>query len=193
MPRTPAPPAPRPAAPAASDTAGRLLAAAAAEFNEHGFLGTDSNRIARRAGFAPQTFYRRFADKTAIFVAVYRQWQDDELAVLQRLAGARAAASRIAERVIAHHRATRIFRRSLRQLAIEDATVRAARADSRKRQIEAVRALGRGLGAEAIAPLLLQIERLCDAVAEGELDDLGLDDRGAREAIAALIDRLRGG
>ena len=50
----------------------RLIAAAAAEFREAGFAGTDSNRIARRAGFAPQTFYRWFKDKTEIFIAVYR-------------------------------------------------------------------------------------------------------------------------
>ena len=41
-----------------------------AEFIESGYAGTDTNRIARRAGFAPQTFYRWFADKTAILRAV---------------------------------------------------------------------------------------------------------------------------
>src|SRR4051812_9867208 len=45
-----------------------LLEAARAEFDESGFEGTDTNRIARRAGYAPQTFYRHFTDKTAIFI-----------------------------------------------------------------------------------------------------------------------------
>jgi AcrR family transcriptional regulator len=43
-------------------TSNDLIAAAAAEFNEFGFSGTDTNRIARRAGYAPQTFYRWFKD-----------------------------------------------------------------------------------------------------------------------------------
>jgi AcrR family transcriptional regulator len=65
-----------PAAGVAADpkpsTRERLVQAAAAEFREQGFAGTDTNRIARRAGFAPQTFYRWFTDKTEIFIAVYR-------------------------------------------------------------------------------------------------------------------------
>jgi hypothetical protein len=39
-------------------TADKLLKAAMAEFNEHGFTGADTNRIARRAGLAPHTLYR---------------------------------------------------------------------------------------------------------------------------------------
>ena len=49
-----------------SGTGTKLIAAAAAEFNDHGFSGTDSNKIARRAGFAPQTFYRWFKDNILI-------------------------------------------------------------------------------------------------------------------------------
>src|SRR5713226_3801558 len=64
-------------------TSAKLIAAAAKEFNTRGFHGTDTNRIARRAGFAPQTFYRHFADKTAIFLAVYERWWKDESAALQ--------------------------------------------------------------------------------------------------------------
>ena len=177
---------------AGGTTAERLVEAAAGEFAEHGFAGTDSNRIARRAGFAPQTFYRWFDDKTAIFVAVYRRWQDEELAVLQRLVGERAASSRIADRVIEHHAGSRLFRRSLRQLALEEPLVRRARTESRRRQIDAVRALGSALKPERIAATLLQIERLSDAVAEGEFDDLGLDDRTVRTTLARLVDELRG-
>ena len=62
----------------ASDTRTRLLNAATEEFNEKGFAGTDTNQIARQAGFAPQTFYRWFDDKTQIFIAAYRGWEDIE-------------------------------------------------------------------------------------------------------------------
>ena len=62
-----------------------LIGAAGAEFRERGFSGTDSNKIARRAGFAPQTFYRWFTDKTEIFLAVYRAWEEEEKTVVGAL------------------------------------------------------------------------------------------------------------
>ena len=58
-----------------SSTRERLVEAAADAFNAHGFHGTDTNKIARAAGFAPQTFYRHFEDKLAIFIAVYEAWR----------------------------------------------------------------------------------------------------------------------
>jgi AcrR family transcriptional regulator len=54
-------------------TSARLVEAAAKEFAECGFEGTDTNKIARRAGFAPQTLYGWFEDKTAIFLVVYSE------------------------------------------------------------------------------------------------------------------------
>ncbi len=175
------------------DTAARLVAAAAKEFNKHGFDGTDSNKIARRAGFAPQTFYRWFRDKTAIFVAVYRAWEDEEAQVIGGLLAKAAPMSELVEAVVAHHRAFRLFRRSLRQLALENETVRKARTESRLRQIERTR---RWAGPEArsqpeIAALLLQMERLCDGVAEGELAELGVDEPTARQAITELLRQMR--
>src|SRR5579871_4916183 len=95
---TPAPPAAR------ADTADLLVAAALAEFNDHGYGGTDTNKIARRAGFAPQTFYRWFADKTAIFLAAYRQWEDEEMAAVATLQGRDGAARHMATAIVAHHR-----------------------------------------------------------------------------------------
>src|ERR1700761_8551817 len=62
-----------------SETSARLIEAAAREFAECGFEGTDTNKIARRAGFAPQTLYRWFDDKTAIFLAVYSKWVREQL------------------------------------------------------------------------------------------------------------------
>ncbi|MGO8918398.1 MAG: TetR/AcrR family transcriptional regulator [Stellaceae bacterium] len=175
------------------DTAARLVAAAAKEFNRHGFDGTDSNKIARRAGFAPQTFYRWFRDKTAIFVAVYRAWEDEERRVIGGLLAQHAPMDALVEAIVAHHRAYRRFRRSLRQLALEDAVVRKARAESRRRQIEQTIAWA---GPEArtpaeIAALLLQMERLCDGIAEGELAELGVDEATARQAVIALLKQMR--
>ena len=175
------------------DTPALLIAAAMAEFNQHGFGGTDSNKIARRAGFAPQTFYRWFEDKTAIFLAAYRAWEDEEMAAVKTLRGTPAAARRMVKAIVAHHRAHLGFRRSLRQLAYENDAVRRARSESRARQVERIRSwLGaQAVGDDQIALVLLQMERLSDAIAERELADLGVDERAAEAALAGLIRGLR--
>lgn len=174
-------------------TAAKLIDAALAEFNEHGFSGTDTNQIARRAGFAPQTFYYWYKDKTEIFVAAYRAWEDEEMEALQRLQASAAAPEALAEAGVAHHRRYLLFRRSLRQLSLEDPAVRRARAESRLRQIDQIRLWTSRPDARSdqLAIALLQLERLCDAVAEGELGDMGLSEDAARAEIARIIAGLR--
>lgn len=174
------------------ETAQKLLAAAASEFNEQGFEGTDTNKIARRAGFAPQTFYRWFADKTEIFIKVYETWQQQELGILRKLMAENAPDARLVQAVVAHHRAHLRFRRSLRRLVAEDDRVRAARAHSRLRQIEFVnRERGAPIDPGRLAAALLQLERLSDAIAEGEFADMGLDSAPAEAVLAELIHELR--
>jgi AcrR family transcriptional regulator len=174
-------------------TSERILEAATAEFNEHGFGGTDTNRIARRAGFAPQTFYRWFEDKLDVFIKIYDRWRRDELATLSRLLGENASDARLAQAVIAHHKAYVIFRRSLRQLSVENAAVRAARAESRLSQIAFIRKMNANPGRDdsSLAVALFQTERLADAVAEGEFRDMGLDKRAGERALTRLIHDLR--
>src|SRR5205807_6491326 len=48
----------------------RLLRAAAAEFAEHGFSGTGSESISRRAGMSKATFYEHFANKEECIMAL---------------------------------------------------------------------------------------------------------------------------
>jgi AcrR family transcriptional regulator len=175
-------------------TAEQLLQAAAAEFNEHGFQGTDSNRIARRAGFAPQTFYRWFEDKTEIFIKVYEAWQREELGVVEKLLAEHAADVDLARAFVAHHRAYLRFRRSLRQLSCDNDQIRAARAVSRRNQIAYLKTWRAAPEDDAeLAVTLLQLERLCDALAEGELADMGLEPGAAEARLAQLINRLRAG
>jgi len=170
-----------------------LLEAARAEFDEVGYEGTDTNRIARRAGYAPQTFYRHFSDKTAIFVETYRRWLDDEWTDLEKAHGTGAeGAARI---LLEHHARHREFRRSLRRLTTTDDSVRAARAESRRHQLELV-------GSEDAArertrdrlvriALLFSIERIADAAADGELADLGVSREDQARLLAEVIRRLR--
>jgi AcrR family transcriptional regulator len=171
----------------------RLIAAAAAEFREASFAGTDSNRIARRAGFAPQTFYRWFKDKTEIFIAVYRAWEEEELRAVDALLVERADDDALVEAGVAHHRAWLKFRRSLRALSVENAEVRAARAESRLRQVAWIAQWKgpRAPAAEEIAARLLQLERLTDAIAEGEFIDMGMTEGAARRLLVHILTELR--
>ncbi|HEX7759928.1 MAG TPA: helix-turn-helix domain-containing protein [Caulobacteraceae bacterium] len=179
----------------ARETARKLIEAATAEFNEHGFSGTDTNRIARRAGFAPQTFYRWFEDKIDVFIRVYDAWQVEEARALAPLLAQNAPDEEVAAAAVAHHRAYLRFRRSLRQLSLEHPQVRAARAASRLRQIERIR-LGQrqaAVDASVLAAWLLEMERLSDALAEGEITDMGLDPAATQAALAQIIGQIRRG
>ena len=95
--------------------------------------------------------------------------------------------------VVAQHRRYRTFRRSLRQLAVEDAVVSRARAESRLQQVSQIRVWNREqrdtTGKLAVA--LFKIERLADALAEGEFDDMGVDRTEAETELASVIHQLR--
>jgi AcrR family transcriptional regulator len=170
-----------------------LLDAARGEFDEAGFEGTDTNRIARRGGYAPQTFYRHFADKTAIFVETYDRWLEDEWKDLEKAHG--KGAEEAARILVGHHTRHREFRRSLRRLTVSDAAVRAARASSRRRQLDLVDAedkqRGRKRDALVRIALLFCTERIADAAADGELADLGLSREEQVRLLAEVLRRLR--
>lgn len=163
-----------------------LLAAAACDFEEVGYDGTHSNRIAARAGYAPQTFYRHFPDKLAIFLAVYADWNDSGLAALPELRDAQSAAAAL----VAHHRTARVFRRSLRTLTATEPKVAEARARARRRQAAA---LASALPAFRARPApdryatLLILERLADAIADNEFAALGVPDADAIALLEAEI------
>lgn len=190
---------PRRGTPAA--TRARLIAAAAEVFNRDGYYGTDSNRLARAAGYAPATFYKHFPDKRALFLAVYEAWVTAEWAAVERvLRGdlpAAARAARIVTMVVALHRRWRGLRAGLRALVASDAEARAFYRAQRRRQLRfaarlrgtATRHRGAGRrrevgGAEDAAVLLFTLERVADAIADGELHDLHL-------ALAPTLARLR--
>jgi AcrR family transcriptional regulator len=180
-------------APALS-TRDRLIAAAAAAFNAEGYLGTDTNKIARAAGFAPQTFYRHFPDKLAIFVAVYEDWQAAERRRVAKAVSAGAPLAVIAREIIAHHQESRGFRRSLNLLAVEAPAVRAARAQSRETQLAAIaRTPGnQGRARAALIADLLRVERLCDAAMNEEFADLDLNAAAVEALVAEALRSLRG-
>lgn len=172
----------RPARGSALATREALVDAAAAQFNEVGFDGTDSNQIARAAGYSPGTFYRHFTDKRDIFVAVYARHLRAEWDALEERLEALPAeplelAAALVDGMLAHHKSWRVFRGSLRALLGTDAEVRRALKPARKRQVELFGRLRQRTGGKRSPDedllALVTLERACDALVDGELEELG--------------------
>src|SRR5258708_35375201 len=110
-----------------------------------------------------------------MFIGAYKSWEDLERRVLEDLLRGQASAEQLVEAIVSHHSEYKIFRRSLRQVSLDNSEVRQARAASRKRQVEAIhhwRQKRRPPMTEAaIATALLHMEPLAGALA---------DDRAAR-------------
>lgn len=189
---------PRPLRGRPHETRARLVAAAAQAFNRDGFHGTDSNRIAREAGYAPGTFYKHFADKRAVLVEAWRGWVtaewDSLREALARGGSARVRAERIVEITLEHHRRWRGFRATVQALVATDTEVRRVHRAERRRQLEIMRELRLGSGREAHAReddamLLFALERACDAIARGEAKALGLAEDALRERLVREVER----
>jgi AcrR family transcriptional regulator len=174
----------RPRRGAPEETRARLVGAAAELFNRHGYHRVDSNRIAHAAGYAAGTFYKHFAGKRDAFLAAWEAWVTSEWEAIGaelRVAPTReAAAARIVALVLRHHRRWRGLRASMTALVAEDPQVRAFHRAQRRRQLALLRGLrGEGVPAagqtERDAVLLFTLERVCDAIASGEVRDLGLE------------------
>jgi AcrR family transcriptional regulator len=156
-----------------------LVDAAAQLFNSVGYHGTDTNRIAIAAGYTPGTFYTHFDDKRAIFLEVYRQWLDDEIAAIAAVLDSdeRSKRVRLARVVLEHHRKWRIFRASLRALYATDPVVREARLGERRRQLDLTLQRqgrkGKQARAEILAAMLIA-ETLADSIADGDVVALGV-------------------
>ena len=179
-----------------ADTRERLVAAAAAVFNRDGYHGTDSNRLARAAGYAPATFYKHFPDKRAILLAAYEAWVTAEWqtigATLRATRSPEERAERIVDFALVHHRRWTGLRASLRALVATDAVVRRFHRAQRRRQLDLLadmRRSGRDEAAARVddAVMLLTLERTLDAVAEGEIEALGLGVEPVLERLRAIV------
>jgi AcrR family transcriptional regulator len=170
-----------------------LLTTARAEFLRHGFDGTDVNRIARRSGVAPTSFYRWFKDKTDVFLAVYRDWEAQEQQALQRLLARSGTLADLAEACVEQHRSHAPFRRSLRRLSHEEPRVRQALAASRLERLNQLeQSMGEPRpGRDELAVELLLFEALATALGEADLADMGLSDAAGRRQLGTILLRWR--
>jgi AcrR family transcriptional regulator len=172
------------------ETRSRIVMAAARVFEERGYHGTDTNDLAREAGYSPGTFYKHFDDKRSVFLAVYEDWVTREWADVTRswtsASDKEDLAERVVDAVLLHHRTWPGFRASLRALVATDPVVRKFHREFRKKQI----GFATGLGArdpETAALSMLVLERIADALADGEAQVLGIDPAAAR---AFLIQQI---
>jgi AcrR family transcriptional regulator len=179
-----------------AQTRERLVAAAADLFNRVGFHGTDSNRIAQKAGYSTGTFYKHFKDKREIFLAAYEAWVTAEWqAVSAELAtggSPPAIARRLVMLSIEFHTRWRGFRASLLELVFSDAEVRRFYRRQRRRQLDVMRELRAKIGSpvrrrEDDAIHLFTSERTYDAFAQGELRELQLDRKIVIEAMVQKV------
>ena len=180
-----------------AQTRERLLAAAASLFNGVGYHGTDSNRIAHHAGYSTGIFYKHFKDKREIFLAAYEAWVASEWkAVATELSAEGATPDAIARRLVTlsidFHTRWRGLRSSLLELVLADAEVRRFYRKQRRHQLDVMAELRANIGApprtrEEDAIHLFTTERTFDAIASGEVRDLGLD-RGV--VIEAMIQKV---
>jgi AcrR family transcriptional regulator len=170
----------------------RLIAAAAKVINRAGYHGTDSNRISQEAGYSTGTFYKHFKDKREIFLAAYERWVTTEWKAAGDEISAGGTPEEIARRLIASmvsfHTRWRGLRAALIELTFTDPEVRRFYRAQRRRQLDLIKEIRAGIGAqpssrEADAVLLYTFERTSDAIAHGELKDLGL----SREAVIELL------
>ena len=175
-----------------------LVDAAAAEFNRAGYHGTDSNRIARAAGYAPGTFYKHFDDKADVFGAVYGAWivaeWDEIRRAIAAASGTDEVVSQVVKKVLAHHRKWRGLRASLHDLVMHDDKIRATYREQRREQLLMAAEMRKQAGCQNVrgveetACLLYLFERTCDAIATGEARELRL---GTAALVACLERALR--
>jgi len=162
----------------------RLIVAAASQFNRFGYHGTDSNIIAKEAGYATGTFYKHFRDKREIFLAAYERWLVGEWKEigdeLSRMQNRKETARRLVEVSIRSHSEWRGLRASLMELVFSDAEVRKFFRAQRRQQLDLMAELRiqYGLPARAReqdAVHLYMTERVFDAIGQGEIQSLGLE------------------
>jgi AcrR family transcriptional regulator len=186
----------RPRRGSAEQTRERLVTAATSLFNRSGYHGTDSNQIAKEAGYSTGVFYKHFKDKREIFLAAYETWVASEWKAVAVELTAGGTVEEIARRLVAlsidFHARWRGLRSSLLELVFTDAEVKRFYRKQRRRQLDVMAELRTKISApprrrEDDAIHLFTTERTFDAIAQGELRDLGLDRQVVIESMVQKV------
>lgn len=147
----------------------------------------------REANYSTGTFYKHFKDKREIFLAAYETWVASEWKAVASELAAGGTAEEIARRLVAlSFIRGGGLRSSLLELVFADSEARRFYRQQRRRQLDIIA----GLRAKFEAPRrrreddaihLFTTERTCDAIAQGELRDLGLDQKVVLEAMVEKL------
>jgi AcrR family transcriptional regulator len=175
-----------------------LVSAGARVFARDGYFATNSNLIAKEAGYAPASFYTHFADKLDLFLAVYADWVRSEWEAIRHISlkGPRKQAlESIVDVLIALHKNSVTFRGSLRALDALEPKVRAARKEQRLAQLAWMAEIVRASGAKPESHrkrvvALLAMERLLDALADGDVEALSVGEAELRRELVILLEFL---
>ncbi len=171
----------------------KLVDAAAEEFRDIGYFNTDTNKIAVRAGYAPATFYKHFGNKLEIFLAAYEVWVADEWRALD---ASDDDPETLIRTVLAHHKKHLLFRTDLRALAATEPDVKRYQNKLRREQVKRLGELAPDLAPEGddwSTPvfLLLTLERVSDAIADGSAKASHASEAALIAHVIKLIDGLR--
>lgn len=177
------PDGPRPRRGMPEQTRARLIRTAAQIFNRVPYWETDTNALAKEAGYSTGTFYRHFKDKREIFIAAYREFVAEEWANIEAnvVPGQSPGESidRAADALIEHHRKWRVFRGNLRALVTYDEELRELTQALRREQLEKMsfmrmrEGLQESRSLESDAVHVMMFERVCDGLADGDFVSLG--------------------
>ena len=189
-------PGPRPRRGPPELTRERIIEAAATLFNRLGYHGTDSNSIAKEAGYATGTFYKHFRDKREAFLSVYERWVAAEWQAIEaeiaKEQNSEETARRIVDLTIDFHTEWRGLRASLMELIFADEEARKFFRAQRLKQLAMMARLRRRLKLpvrtrEQDAIHLFMTERVFDAIGQGEIQALGLDSTEVRESMVQRV------
>jgi AcrR family transcriptional regulator len=175
----------------------RLITAAASQFNRFGYHGTDSNTIAKEAGYATGTFYKHFRDKREIFFAAYERWLLAEWKevedLLSQMLKPGETAKQLVDLSIKFHTEWRGLRASLMELVFSDPVARKYFRAQRRRQLDLMAELRSRFNLPPKTPEqdaihLFMTERVFDSIGQGEIQALGLK---LEEVVEAMVKKVR--
>src|SRR3712207_724587 len=98
--------------PLRADVREQIVAAAGAEFAEHGYAGTSVAQVAARAGFTKGAVYSNFGGKPELFVAAVQDYFAETVvgAVAETLGAASSTPAATRTRAMAHALADSVLR-----------------------------------------------------------------------------------
>jgi AcrR family transcriptional regulator len=174
----------------------QLIASGMTLFNNPGYFFTDSNQIARHAGFAPGTFYQHFKNKAELFLEVKAIWFDGIKTIIRTGVEQQKTPEGLAEfltaQLIPQFETWAGLRNSMRALTATEEAAREYRRKNMADMIEVCNVVRRTLGKEPrpkveALTLIMLLERTADALSGGEFEALGVDRATAAELVKNTI------